>query len=148
MDIVRLQKNVAFLIDGAFFIQRFKLIFGPDKSPKEIADKLEEMVRFHLSGDNLYRIFYYDCYPYDKKETHPLTNKILDFASTKKTQEHLALFEELKSRRKVALRLSEAPSTGNWLINPQQTQALLQGTITAKSLKPDEVHFSLAQKGV
>jgi len=148
MEIVRLQKNVAIMIDGNFFLKRFNVIFGKDKTPKEIADKLEEMVRFHLSGDNLYRIFYYDCYPYSKKEQNPVDGETVDFSKTKVAEDRIAFFEELKSRRKMALRVSEVHSRGDWVIRPYRTKQLLKGELELDELTGDDVYFNINQKGV
>src|SRR3989339_834632 len=148
MEIIRLQKNVAIMIDGNFFLKRFNVIFGKDKSPREIADKLEEMVRYHLSGDNLYRIFYYDCCPYTKREQSPISGDWIDFANTKVASDRLSLFEELKSRRKMALRLSEVQSRGEWLIRPQKVKTMLEDHAKANDLTADDLYFNIQQKGV
>ena len=147
MEIVRLQKDVAILVDGSFFLKRFALIFGEDKSPKEITTKLEEMVRYHLAGDNLYRIYFYHSSPYSKTEVNPVNGDAVDFSQSKGVLEIGSLFEELKSRRKMALRISEMPENGDWQIKPDLTKALLTGKLSLNDLTVDAVEFATAKKG-
>ena len=139
MDIVRLQKNVAIMIDGRFFLQRFATIFGPDKSAKEIADKLEEMVRFHLAGDNLYRIFYYDSYPEQQEQIHPVSGEKIQLGKEDELQTRMEMFEELKSRRKLALRINYTPS-GSWVLAPNEQKT------TSKNLQ--QLAYQADHKGV
>ena len=77
--------KTAIFVDGAFFIKRAYAIFGP-LEPKELADKLwtyslihlyphrsHKNARkfrdedFHYAMEHLYRIFFYDCPPLQKK---------------------------------------------------------------------------------
>jgi hypothetical protein len=55
-------------------------------SPIERARELNGYCYKHLSqpdkSSELYRIFYYDCYPMDKKLFHPYLRKQIDFAKT------------------------------------------------------------------
>lgn len=68
-----MNKKTAILVDGGFFQKRYRSIHKtriPD--PTRTANDLWEMCLGHLTqakGEtkSLYRIFYYDCLPYDKK---------------------------------------------------------------------------------
>lgn len=62
--------KVAVLIDGGFFIKRFNAQYNKDRSmtPDEVADHLYTMAHCHVGNNNiLYRIFYYDCIPLNKR---------------------------------------------------------------------------------
>ena len=147
MEIVRLQKDVAVLVDGEFFLERFGLIFGNNKSPREVISKLEEMVRYHLAGDNLYRIFFYDHHPYKNKEINPISSEVIDFSQSESSVEKGLLFEGLKSRRKMALRISDMASAGKWELRPEKCSALLGGDLDSKELSASDLHFQTDQKG-
>lgn len=68
--------RTAILVDGAFYRRRSYYIYG-DKEPSERADELEWYCKRHIREEkadqcSLYRVFYYDCPPMDKKVYHPL----------------------------------------------------------------------------
>ena len=79
--------KIAVLVDGGFFLKRFNALYNKDKSlsPEDIADCLHNMA-LRLTGSNtLYRVFYYDCEPLNKKFFNPITHKTVDFG---KSEEH------------------------------------------------------------
>ena len=67
--------KTAILVDGGFYRKRAELLWGP-KSPDR-ASELRTYCRAHISTRDgsslpqLYRIFYYDCPPVNKKIFHP-----------------------------------------------------------------------------
>ena len=70
--------KVAVMVDGGFFIKRFNTLYNKDghMTGEEIADMLYTMAMKHVGAKNtLYRIFYYDCYPLDKKYHNPISWK-------------------------------------------------------------------------
>ncbi len=105
---------------------------------------------YHRKGEksDLYRIFYYDCLPYDKKQHNPLTGKAIDFSKTDTHKFQLAFFEELRKKRKVALHLGILEDGNRWTIKPDKTKELLKGLITVKDLSEDDILFDLSQKMV
>jgi uncharacterized LabA/DUF88 family protein len=97
---------------------------------------------------DLYRIFYYDCLPYDKKQHNPVTGKSIDFAKTDQYKFQIAFFEELRKKRKVALRLGVLEDKNKWIIKPSKTKELLNGTIQVSDLTENDVQFDFIQKMV
>ncbi len=93
-----MNKRTAILVDGGFFLKPYrsiKRIKSPD--PIRTANDLWEMCLSHLTqakGESydLYRIFYYDCAPYDKKQHNPVSGKAIDFSKTDQYKFQLALF--------------------------------------------------------
>lgn len=59
-----------------------------------------------------------------------------------------AFMEELKKRRKFALRLGEMSSQMNYNLRPGITRKLLAGAITLADLTEDDFVFTAQQKGV
>lgn len=62
--------RVAILIDGGFFIKRFNNQWNKDKkmSPQDVCNHLYTLAHSHVGKENyLYRIFYYDCLPLEKR---------------------------------------------------------------------------------
>lgn len=143
--------KVAILIDGSFFIKRFNKLYNKDRSMtgEQVADCIQTMVRKHIeSNDTLYRIFFYDCVPLDKKIQNPVTKKPIDLSKTPQYKFRMELFEALKKKRKVALRLSTIKDNHNWQIRSAVVKDLLNGKKTLEELKEDDVYPDFKQKGV
>ncbi|MEO9806695.1 MAG: NYN domain-containing protein [Reichenbachiella sp.] len=142
--------NVAILIDGGFFLKRYRKLFnGYGHTPQEVSKALVKMCNDHLSPkDYLYRIFYYDCLPLIKKAHNPVSKKAIDFSKSDAASFRLNFFEELKKKRKIALRLGYLKSTNNWIISPERTKALLKGIISIDDLEERDVSFQIQQKSV
>ncbi len=147
-------KRTAILVDGGFFLKRYRSLKRIKKlDPKRTANDLWEMCLGHLQqakGEcfDLYRIFYYDCLPYNKKQHNPVTGKAIDFAKTDQYKFQLAFFEELKKKRKVALRLGILEDKKRWIIKPSKTKELLTKKITVDDLEEEDVLFDFTQKRV
>lgn len=139
--------RVAVLVDGAFFIKRHRAIYGA-KTAYEVANDLKTIVRSHVRKDYLYRILYYDCWPFEGDSQNPITRKTVSFKGTQTALFRKDLFEQLKKSRKVALRLGHLESTGRWHITHDRTKELLSGKVTVAQLTPDDVKLELRQKGV
>ena len=96
----------------------------------------------------MYRIFYYDCEPSAVKFQHPITGKNIDFSKTDEFKFRHAVFDELKKKRKVALRLGYLQDRKNWKVRPEKHQKLLRGTITYNEIDEHDVTRDLVQKGI
>jgi len=141
--------SVAVLIDGGFFLKRyFKLYDAKKHTPQEVADTLYTLAHRHVEKDYLYRIFYYDALPFDKRIHHPITKKVVNFAITDQASFRKAFFEELKKKRKVALRLGYLRYSGNWLIRPNRTKDIFKGNLSFSDLEEDDIYYELRQKGI
>ena len=143
--------KVAVMIDGGFFIKRFNTLYNKDghMTGEEIADMLYTMAMKHVGDKNtLYRIFYYDCYPLDKKYHNPINKRCVDFKQTDEYNIKMDLFNALKRKRKVALRMGTLKDNGKWLIRPRVVKDLFDGKTDFKNLKEDDVYLNIKQKGI
>lgn len=146
--------KTAILVDGAFFLKRYKSIKKiPSLDPKRTAEDLWKMCIYHLKQPkgvtrDLYRIYYYDCLPFSKKQHNPKSGRSIDFSKTEQYRFRMQYFEELKKKRKIALRLGVLEDRKRWLIKPQKVKALLQGTITLEDITDDDLQYDLIQKRV
>jgi uncharacterized LabA/DUF88 family protein len=142
----------AILIDGDFFIRRYRFLFGNQPAEK-VAKDLHRMCLEHLKQPDrtreLYRIFFYDCPPLMKKAHHPITNKAVDFSTTPTAIWRRELHRQLLNLRKVALRLGYLNErTGHWNVRPAKLKALLAGRITVHDLAEADLFYDMSQKGV
>jgi len=149
-----MKKRTAILVDGGFFLKRYRSINRVKTlDPVRTANDLWEMCLKHLTqakneSFDLYRIFYYDCLPYDKKQHNPVTGKSIDFSKTEQYKFKLEFLEELKKKRKIALRLGVLEDRKRWIIKPSKTKELLAKKVSIDSLTEGDVQFDFTQKRV
>lgn len=99
--------------------------------------------------DSLYRIFYYDCEPSDKKVYHPLLQKTVDLKKTAQYAWSEEFLSELAHMRKVALRKGELLETqAGYLIKPGIMKKLCAGTMALSDLTESDFYLDIKQKGV
>lgn len=145
--------KTAVLIDGGFYKKRAKFLWG-EKSAEDRANELEAYCKAHLRQKDrgverqLYRIFYYDCEPVKKSVYHPLTKKNIDLDKSSTYTWSTVFLDELKHRRKFAVRLGELSEQMNYNLRPEVTKKLLAGKIKIDSLTEDDFIFVSQQKGV
>ena len=142
----------AILVDGGFYRKRAYKAFG-DKDPKERASELDEYCKRHLIEKNcehrLYRIFYYDCYPMDCNVWNPFLQKDINFSKTDQYKWSNEFYEELKHRRKFALRLGTLASRqAHFNLDQKVTKKLLSGRMTLDEITESDLVLNVDQKGV
>ena len=112
--------KVAILIDGGYFLKRLPRVRRDinTSNPQSVVSAIEQLVRGHLDQLNqvhrtqnffqlLYRCFYYDAWPYAHKAHEPISKRPIDFAKTDVATFRHRLFDALRSRPNLALRLGE-----------------------------------------
>ena len=140
---------VAILVDGGFYQKRSHALWG-QKSAKERASELMDYCNEHIGKrDLLYRIFYYDCPPSSKKVFHPLHQQQIDFSKSPLFKWMTEFHEEMRSKRKVALRMGElCDNRLAYSISPEATKKLCRGAITLSDLTDNDFILNVEQKGV
>jgi uncharacterized LabA/DUF88 family protein len=132
--------KVAILIDGGFFVQRFKQINVTKNCPTrenvealitDIIKQVQTKTGSH-STDTLLRTFYYDCQPFAKTIKN-IQGKSIDFSLSAVYATQMAYLNSLKTIDQFALRLGQL-SFGGWKLN------------TYKPVSPPYPDFN--QKGV
>jgi uncharacterized LabA/DUF88 family protein len=159
----------AILIDGAFFLRRFKHCL-PDhdrNDPKSVAHGLGLLVAWHLvqrigpsqvqlqvaqhslleESRQFYRIFFYDCQPLTKRMHTPLSHRSIDFGKSPEATFRLQLHKELQKLRKMALRLGRLNDTSRWRLSEKATARLVE---SPNNFQPSDDDFEVdtKQKGV
>lgn len=147
--------KTAVLVDGGFYLKRIQTINGKLKNPKEEAKDLHTYCFRHLKSDKigeecqLYRIFYYDCPPSEKKVYHPKLEQTIDLKKTDLYKWKKEFFYELAQLRKVALRMGELQeSFANYIIKPDIVKKICNGKIMREDLKEEHFTLDIRQKGV
>jgi len=131
--------KVAVLIDGGFFITRFKAN-NQGKNPiaayikpyvEGILHKVQNLTGVTIT-DVLFRIFYYDCRPYGGTETDPNGNKI-DFSKEPLFNAVTRFQNDLRLHPQLALRLGELSFDG-WKIDTKKTPNGFKPDLKQKSV--------------
>lgn len=147
--------KVAVLVDLGFFLPRYRSLIeckaDPAHTAKQVAAGLFDTAERHvdrLHGEQLYRIFVYDCKPLAKRAHNPITGRAIDFSKTPLFKFRNELHQELVCLRKVALRLGELADDTQWVIRPDPLKRLLRKEIDVDALTEADVHYEVTQKGV
>lgn len=152
--------KISIHIDGGYFLKRLKSV-RPDlnESPEEVARALEYTVKGHLKHLNkihkqstpqsmLYRIFYYDAYPYDGSTETPVSHVRLDYSKTDEAKFRNELFEILRQKRKFALRLGKVYRESKWRLTEAASKDIKNRILLPENLEDRHFQFGLRQKGV
>lgn len=144
--------KTAILVDGGFYRRRAQTLFG-EKTAAERADELSQYCYKHLNEKHehreLLRVFYYDCPPMEKQVYHPFLKRTVNFKKTDLYTWSNEFLNELKKKRKFALRLGKLSDTqAHYNIRPDIVKRLLSGTLELKDLTEHDFFISVDQKGV
>jgi len=155
--------KTAILIDGGFFLRRYKYIRGFERTdePEVVAKNIvlycfrhiqkinKYRSRYDLPPTELYRIFYYDAKPFDGDSKKPISGRSFSFKNTDQFKFRNKLFSNLKQQRKIALRLGFLKNSSRlWTINARHTKSLLSEKIKLSDLTDDDLTYPLTQKAV
>ena len=129
-------KRTAVLLDGGFVVKRLYHLL---KKSHPTADQVYEFAKKCVEADEeLFRIYYYDCYPYGEVERHPLSGQAINFATSATFARHKTLLDALATKDHVALREGVLSFDG-WEITREATTELIkkQRPIVAADVRPD-----------
>ena len=146
--------KTAILVDGGFYRKRASFLWG-HKTAEQRAMELTAYCQSHLRDKDgnecrqLYRIFYYDCEPIGRRSVfHPFLKKNVDLDKSDTYTWTFTFLEELRKRRKFALRLGTLSNQSHYNLRPDITKQLLTGKRTFDSLCESDFMFVATQKGV
>jgi uncharacterized LabA/DUF88 family protein len=139
-------KKTALLIDGGWFSKGLgKILNLPGKWPR--ADQVIKNVLQVLQADEeVFRIFYYDCEPYDRKVTNPVDGSIIDYKLMPAYSARKQFFFELSQMDYVALRRGDLKARG-WEYQKSFRDAL-KANAPNRILTAQDVYPDFEQKGV
>ena len=145
--------KIAVLIDGGFYRRRAQALQGektPEERRKELMNYCYKRIndtKDHQKYD-LYRIFYYDCPPMEKKVYHPLLKRTVDFSKSELYRWMTDFLGELKECRKVALRLGVlADAQACYTLRPDAVKKLCSGSLLSEDLEEKHFMLDVTQKG-
>lgn len=151
-----MRKRTAILVDAGFFLRRYRRLTG-DQHPQQVAKDLHRFCLDHLrqqerddrGTEDLYRIFVYDCPPFQGSVKHPLTGRDVDFSETGLAQFRRSFHETLRRLRKVALRMGELNEwQSRWQLKSESMEELLEDQIEVGDLEESDFRYDIRQTGL
>ncbi len=146
--------KVAVLVDGGFYRKRAAHLYG-HKTPEARAEELAAYCIAHSKDKRdgqkkeLYRIFYYDCPPSRTVVYNPLLQKNISLEKKDTFKWMEDFLNELRKKRKFAVRLGELTDTDMGYYLPiKTTKALCSGKIKVEDLTEADLALNIVQKGV
>ena len=155
--------KAAILVDGGYYLKRLPAV-RPDVNPTDpnaVAGSVKQLIRSHLDQLNqvykvgnahqlLYRTFYYDARPYDRKAHQPVSGRAIDYARTGQALFRGRLFNVLRGSPNLAVRLGDVVKDKNrsWILNAEPQKELLHGRLAVEDLTDNDFVPALRQKGV
>lgn len=149
------KSRVAVLVDGEFFIRRHCAYFKKTiaKTPaKDIAKSIQTHCLKHIKKEeeSLYKIFFYDCKPLDKKCHYPFSGKSLDLSKSDTAIFRNKLHKELAHIPCLALRFGYLDEkNASWQIRSESLyNDILHKRKKLDDLTDDDLVYRAKQKGV
>lgn len=146
--------RTAILVDGGFYRKRSHFLWG-ELTAQQRADELQSYCLTHINlkdgkeKRSLYRIFYYDCAPIAARTVfHPLTKQNIRLDQSDTFAWSNAFLNELKQRRKFALRLGQLSGQSCYNLKPESTKELFTGKKQLSDITESDFVFISQQKGV
>ena len=155
--------KAAILIDGGYFLKRLPAVRTDidTTDASAVAQAVDQLIRGHLHQLNdvhrvenyfqlLYRCFYYDARPYDRRAHSPITKRAFNYAKSPEAIFRTALFDTLNGLPNLAVRLGHVhkDSDRSWILKSESQKRLLDHSLAVNDLTDDDFSPALRQKGV
>ena len=96
----------------------------------------------------LFRIYYYDTEPLNKKGQNPVSKRNIDFGKTAIAQKQTQLLDDIRQCPNFALRLGVTSWRGNWTLSQKILKNILNGKMKTSDIKDKDIRPDIQQKGV
>lgn len=141
--------KTAILIDGGFLTYRLKYLHkGKFPEPDDITEYCEKVMKSkELAGSELFRIYYYDCFPHKEIVINPIDNSKMDFSKTDVCTAREKFLEGLALKPKVAFRKGIL-LFGGWKIDQEHLSNFREIYNRGKSASESESKNTRLLKGL
>ncbi len=136
--------KVAILIDGGFLKIKHRKTTGNFLKPNDVVDFCTKKIMFdpELDKDSLFRIYYYDCRPFNGKVKHPISKEKIDFSKKPANAALNNFYDTLAKKPKIAFRSGKLCHNG-WGIPLAHAKKLNK---EKSAPGPDDLKINLTQK--
>lgn len=117
--------KVAIMVDGGFLKVKHLQKMGNPLGASDVVDFCLNKVMGDddLTGDDLFRIYYYDCLPFDGTVENPISGDEVDYSETPKTAALKSFCQKLARMPKIAFRSGKLSYDG-WNVPPRKIRQL------------------------
>lgn len=141
-----MKTKVALLVDGEWLRRRLEDALKGNIPNGITAEIMYKNALLSLAPDEeVFRIFYYDCPPFDGKETNPIDSSVVEFKKQPKYSARHRFLHEFKAKDYVAMRLGVCKQRG-WTLTDSYIKKAIKGQ--HQPLQANDVLLSQEQKGV
>jgi uncharacterized LabA/DUF88 family protein len=132
--------RVTVFIDGGFLKEKFRYYHqGRFPTAEDVLTIRDQVVDSEpLRNYDLFRVYYYDCEPYDGTIEHPVTKEVIDISDTPSARAQRHFLRTLRSKERMSVRIGELVYKG-WKIDTRALQRMAEGdeSFTGADLVPD-----------
>lgn len=139
-------KKTAILIDGGWFSKGIGKILKLQNGWPSAAQVIKNAMAALAADEELLRIFYYDCEPFEREVTNPVNGSKINYKAMPAYSARKQFFFDLGQAGFVALRRGELKARG-WEFSGNYRKSLIQGAVHAAP-QPGDVYPNFEQKGV
>jgi uncharacterized LabA/DUF88 family protein len=139
-------KKTAILIDGGWFSKGLGKILTLQNGWPSAAQVIKNATAALAADEELFRIFYYDCEPFEREVTNPVDGSKINYQSMPAYSARKSFFFDLGQTGFVALRRGELKARG-WEFSGNYRKSLIHGAVHAAPQAGD-VYPNFEQKGV
>jgi uncharacterized LabA/DUF88 family protein len=142
--LVQAVKRAAVLLDGDQVRRHIRKELGREPVPADVVALAHGCV---AEDEDLFRIYYYDCLPYDRPETHPISHTVTHFAESQVSIKRRAFYEMLARMECVAFRKGVLGFKG-WRFSDKATAEIVASgrPVAGVDLVPDFVQKRVDMK--
>ncbi|MFH1137166.1 MAG: NYN domain-containing protein [Pseudomonadota bacterium] len=136
-------KKVAVLLDGGHVLHE---LHGRLGFRQPTVDEMEQFAHkcYDPQKEDLFRIYYYDCPPFDGKAKNPATGVYQDFSTQPEFAARSRFYTLLATRDAFAFRAGNLKCQG-FSVRPRAVSAYFQ---SGRAIIPEDLRPNLRQKGV
>ncbi|HEY5548550.1 MAG TPA: NYN domain-containing protein [Coriobacteriia bacterium] len=131
-----MEHKVAVLLDGGFVTKRIQYL--TKKTSPTAADVLKFAHKCVFDGEELFRVYYYDCPPWGGTLVNPIDKTSVDFSKTPQFQARNQFLNDLAVANHLAVRRGELKCSG-WRIKSFAARQMMKTgrAMNAGDLEPD-----------
>ncbi len=137
-------KKIALLIDGEWFRRTLQ-------NTLQVAINADVIYRNAMEvkqpDEEVFRLFFYDSVPHERKEKNPISKKTIDYAVSTGNVARKRFFKEMGQKGLVALRRGYVRPRG-WTLSRNYVKAAMKSSTPIHPPKDTDIAMSFEQKGV